>query len=808
MMTAAAANLPIATLIDAGGFARAVAALLHEDPSQFDTVKVSLAHSLPVAALIALVVAAIVAFAMSVRSTADLSRGRRITLGLLRAAAVAGIFSLLVQPELRLLKTAKIPTRAVILVDLSASMSVKDAPDGGTRWSWAREYADKLAAALRKRAGEVTVEVSAFDDVPRPMPNSNESAAATTTPPVAKIPWGRRTDVGGALAALPERHPGETISTVIVVSDGGDHGSLRRQLVAEPTPPPIAGLSGAKIYTARAGDPSRFKDVGVGDLSVDEFGFVHNPVKVEAEIDIIGYEGKRVPVTISSDQGVITTKTITAKGNNYREKVEFEITPRRTGTYTYTVATARYADESVEGNNTRPFAIKVIRDKTRVLHIAGMPSWDEKFLRQLLKNDPNVDLVSFFILRTPYDVNQYPTEAYSLIPFPTDELFNERLNTFDLVVFQNFTYRNYFGYNQNLYLSALRDFTKKGGGFVMIGGENSFGAGTYSGTPIEEILPVEVGHGDNTIDPANWQIQLTDAGKVHPITTLDFDDAANQKVWADLPPMQGFHNDLVARADATVLATVPGKRGPTGQPLPAIAVRKVGEGRSLAINGDSSWRWNFGNVGKGGTASPYLKFWQNAMRWLIKDPDLKQVRVVMDKDNYRAGDTVRGKVIVVGAGYSPLKDAVVKVAVTGESGQVDATTAPVVPPGVTNEGGEYRFEITPPARGIYRVKADVALPDHTGEKDETVFAFDTEDPELERAFVDERYLADLATRGGGVTLALDPVAAAAQIVLPPAPPVRIVGERRLGLWDKPLSLLLVLALFAAEWTLRRRWGLV
>lgn len=784
-----------------------LARLLGQDPSQFDTVRVALAHSFPFFVLAALGVLLLVALAMSIRSANDLGARRRGALAVLRIVGVALVALVVLQPELRLLKTAKVPTRAVIMVDVSASMSVKDAPDGVARWAWAREYADRLAKALRERAGEVAVEVVAFDEAPRPMPPSPESATLAA-PPVPKVPWGRRTDVGSALGALPDRHPGETISAVVVVSDGADHGSLRRQLVAEPTPLPLERLGGAKVYTARAGDPTRFRDVGVGDLRVDDFGFVHNPVKVEAEIDVIGYEGKRVPVTISSDQGVITTKTITARGKVHREKVEFEITPRRTGTFTYTVATARYSDEAVEGNNARPFAIKVIRDKTRVLHIAGMPSWDEKFLRQLLKNDPNIDLVSFFILRTPYDVNQYPTEAYSLIPFPTDELFNERLSTFDLVIFQNFTYKNYFGYNQNLYLAALRDFTRKGGGFVMVGGENSFGAGLYSGTPIEDILPVEVGHGDQTLDASPWNAALTDAGKIHPITTLDFDDESNRQTWATLPSLAGFHNDLVPKADATVLATVPGKRSPRGGPLPAIAVARMGEGRSMMINADSTWRWNFVNVGAGGTASPYLEFWQNSIRWLIKDPDLKQVRVLMDKDNYGAGEVVRGKVVAVGSGYAPLAGAAVKVSVLadGVSGDVEL---PVVPAGVTGDAGEYRFEIRPPARGVYRVRGEVQLPEaRVAEKDEAVFAFDTEDPELERAFVDELFLRELATRGRGDVLSLDVAKAAQQIQLPPTPPVRIVGEKRVGLWDRPWLLLVALGFLSSEWWLRRRWGLL
>ena len=232
----------------------------------------------------------------------------------------------------------------------------------------------------------------------------------------------------------------------------------------------------------------------------------------------------------------------------------------------------------------------------------------------------------------------------------------------------------------------------------------------------------------------------------------------------------------------------------------------------MAINGDSSWRWNFVNVGEGGTPAPYLKFWQNAIRWLIKDPDLKQVRVLMDKDNYHAGETVRGKVVAVGSGYAPLQNANVKVTVAVESASDDAEP-PVVPPGVTGTQGEYRFELALPARGIYRVKAEVRQGGNGGngrlvDKDETVFAFDTEDPELERAFVDPDFLARLANRGSGAVLPADPEAAAARIELPPSPPVRIVGERRMGLWDRPFVLLALLGLFSGEWILRRRWGLL
>src|SRR5207253_11368170 len=130
---------------------------------------------------------------------------------------------------------------------------------------------------------------------------------------------------------------------------------------------------------------------------------------------------------------------------------------------------------------------KVIRDRVRVLLVVGRPSWDVRFLRQLLKRDPNVDLISFFILRTPGVHPRSSQDELSLIPFRTQEIFQEQLKTFDLIIFQNFNHRPY---RMSQYLDGIAEYVRDGGAFAMIGGDQSFSAGDYSGTPIEEILPM------------------------------------------------------------------------------------------------------------------------------------------------------------------------------------------------------------------------------------------------------------------------------------------------------------------------------
>src|SRR5262249_19520396 len=119
----------------------------------------------------------------------------------------------------------------------------------------------------------------------------------------------------------------------------------------------------------------------------------------------------------------------------------------------------------------------------------GRPSWDERFLRSLFKRDPNVDLISFFILKTPSAIEVASQDELALIPFPTDELFRESLHTFDLVVLQNF---NYGPYQMAHYLPFIRASSLRGGALAMLGGDLPFGVGGYAGTPIESILPVEL----------------------------------------------------------------------------------------------------------------------------------------------------------------------------------------------------------------------------------------------------------------------------------------------------------------------------
>src|SRR5690606_2972107 len=158
-----------------------------------------------------------------------------------------------------------------------------------------------------------------------------------------------------------------------------------------------------------------------------------------------------------------------------------------------------------------------------------------------------------------------------LIPFPTRELFEEELPSFDLIVLQNFDFGPY-GIGQ--YLENIRAYVHGGGGLVILGGHLSFASGRYTGTPIAAALPVELpspaAGPAHLLDPQGFRPELTELGAVHPITALRYETADNRALWKSLPKLEGSNVVQGARSGAAVLATHPTLRTPRGAPMPVI----------------------------------------------------------------------------------------------------------------------------------------------------------------------------------------------------------------------------------------------
>jgi len=253
-------------------------------------------------------------------------------------------------------------------------------------------------------------------------------------------------------------------------------------------------------------------------------------------------------------------------------------------------------------NNRALFTVQGARDRLRVLLVSGQPHAGERAWRNLLKADPSVDLVHFTILRPPTKMSGTPIRELSLIPFPTRELFMEKVDDFDLVIFDKYVRR---GVLAPAYLANVTQYVRRGGAVLIAAGPDFGGPSSLYRSPLADIMPATPTGGslNRLFTPL-----LTETGEKHPVTaTLPQADAVDP-TWGrwmrliEIEPRSG--NVLMS--------------GEGGKPL--LMLDRVGEGRVAMLATDTAWLWSRGYEGGG----PLAEMLRRVAHWLMKEPQLEE----------------------------------------------------------------------------------------------------------------------------------------------------------------------------------------
>lgn len=698
---------------------------------------------------------------------------RRVWLTVTRLLAGLCVIGILVEPAIQLRSVRKLKNRLALVADRSTSMALP-AASGGTRYDQFLALLTRESSALAALAEQHVME---WLDLAGPV-----SDATLRSPPKDE-----RTDLLKALETARGQTSGRPLAGLVLFSDGADNASLE-----DPAHPGTLSSTardrlkalGAPVNTVNVTPKGAFTDISIVDVIADEFAFVHNTISVEVQILATGFSNLTTDVTLRRE-GEIIAKQEVALAAGVPQTVTFKTKPDKIGEFVYTVSVPVQAGEAVPSNNERSFALQVIRDKIRVLQVAGRPSWDERFLRQHLKENPNVDLISFFILRTPGDDTRAGDSELSLIPFPVERLFTTELASFDIIVFQNFDFRPY---NMERFLGNIAQAVKNGLGFVMIGGDQSFADGGYRGTPIEGILPLRLeqsGVAVERVKPA-----LTDAGRRHPATDLAR-GGANERIWSQLPPWPSVNRvgGLAPGATALVNSSVG----------PAIASMDVGEGRAMAIATDSLWRWRLSSLRDGGSAQrAYHRFWSNTLRWLVRDPEHSRVQVTPEKRRFDEGESVDVGFTVRESDYTPVPGGSLEVTLERGVGPQLTQNAQ------TNDQGTARLAFEGLETGAYRVRAKATRDGREIGTGEAVFVVESRSIETARAAPRPELLRAIADATGGRAFDVNDSLADVKVVDPDV--VEVDRRRNIELWDNAWALIAMIAIFGADWALRRRSG--
>lgn len=496
----------------------------------------------------------------------------------------------------------RVGARVVVLADTSRSMSLIG-DDGRRRL----EVRDEVVARLRRSGRDARLVVLGFGEGP---------PAALADAPSAPDENARAPhhDLGGALRALAaslEEHP----AAVIVVSDGRlddppeDTSDASLRALGDLLRVPIDTVATTRKAPA---------DASVRRVSAAGAAVAHVPLPLRVEIGCAG--------GLVCDDVAVTARelredgptTLLASGlahvKDGKATLDLTITLERAGPRLVEIAIVAPSGDTIPENDRRILAFNVTRDRVRVLHVAGRPTDDVRALRQWLKSDASIDVVAFFILRTPTDDVRATQNELALIPFPVDELFTEHLPSFDAVVLQDFDAQPY---GLEKYLSNLQRYVRSGGGLVMVGGQNSFVAGGYAGTPLADILPVDLDGSANATgaDTSPFTPQWTPEGRDAPLLA-----ALREVVGDDLPEMAGANVLGDVRPGGIALWSHPARKTGTGASMPVLAIGDEGDGRTVALGVDGTWRLKFSAIGARTGGRGHGALWDGLLGWLMRDP--------------------------------------------------------------------------------------------------------------------------------------------------------------------------------------------
>ncbi len=271
-------------------------------------------------------------------------------------------------------------------------------------------------------------------------------------------------------------------------------------------------------------------------------------------------------------------------------------------------------------NNRAVIQVNGVQDRLRVLLVSGEPHAGERTWRNLLKSDPSVDLVHFTILRPPEKQDGTPINELSLISFPTRELFEVKIDEFDLVIFDRYRRR---GVLPPVYLQNIADYVARGGALLEAVGPTFAGPFSIFRTPLGGVLP---GEPTGAIYERRFRPQITDMGHRHPVTMRLPGGPARSDGKGFGEPGWGrwFRQIDTEAARGRVLMS-----GIEGRPL--LILDRVGEGRIAQLNSDHIWLWARGFEGGG----PQAELLRRLAHWLMKEPELEEndLRARVDNDS-------------------------------------------------------------------------------------------------------------------------------------------------------------------------------
>ena len=416
------------------------------------------------------------------------------------------------------------------------------------------------------------------------------------------------TDMYIALQSALSDVPLDRIAGAVMITDGQIHDIPEDTSDALQLGPVHAMIVG--------GDDEIDRNIEI--QSVPSFSIIDQRVEMRVRVNDPTAETVRVDVTINGEQRPSQTIRV-----GEPQMMPFTLNTR--GENLIVLSVDGIPNELTLANNLASARISGVQDRLRVLLVTGEPHAGARVWRDLLKSDPAVDLVHFTILRPPHKSDNVPTEEIALIAFPKAKLFREKLNEFDLVIFDHELRPAVL---EEAYLNRVARYVEQGGALLIASGPPYPGAYMLYNTPLGGVLP---GRATGEMVDGRFIPQLTTLGKRHSVTAT-----LSTEGWG---PWMRYMKLEQGNSEALM-------QTPNGSPL--LLLNRVGKGRVASVMSDQLWLWARGYEGGG----PYAELIRRTAHWLMKEPELEEELLTLEAG---ASPEVKARLQTLSDSPPPLK---------------------------------------------------------------------------------------------------------------------------------------------------------
>src|SRR5688572_12725794 len=618
----------------------------------------------------------------------------KFLLGLVKLVGIAALAACLIEPLWTGQRAKPGENFFVVLADNSQGMRIKDANATLPR--------DQIMAGLlQSEPGGWQQALDEFFQVRR----YQFDARVQPTKDFAELHFdGRSSNLRAALRTVADRFKGQPVAGVLLFTDG-NATDVSGAVDATGLPP---------IFPVLIGGEGPAHDLAIGEVAVTQSAFEDAPVTVQAEVASTGFDGELV-AQLTEVQGGRATKPGEEKlAGEQRQRIaanpkvtfRFQVRPERSGISFYRLRTfargaaddfvdAKGSQEATLANNTRMVAVDRSGGPYRILYVSGRPNWEYKFLRRAVEEDKELELVGLIRIarREPkfdfrgrageasnplfrgFDKKNEETERYDqpvLVRLNArDE--NELRGGFPKVPEELFAYHaviiddleaQFFSADQ---LALLQRFvSERGGGFLMLGGQETFQQGKYQRTPVGDMLPVYLDQTPEDKPTGPMRLSFTREGWLQPWARLRATETDERQRLNDLPEFEVLNRVASVKPGATIVAVA---GDPGARQFPALVVQRFGHGRTGAITIGDLWR--------SGLQSEEMqrdlgKSWRQTIRWMVADvPRQVELNAVTSEDG---SSTMALEVRVKDKQFQPLNNATVTVTVRSAGARSDTNS--------------------------------------------------------------------------------------------------------------------------------------